>query len=93
VRALFGYIAKDVGPTAALLLAIDAATPRAADSAAVLMRANLESAAECADNDGAAAPMPPVQLLYGPSARVDCRSARMLPGTPPAIQARVVVNR
>lgn len=93
VRTLFGYIATDVGANAALLLAIDAATPQTADSAAVLMRATLDSAVECADGDAAAAPTPPVQLLYGPSARLGCRSARVLPGSPPAIQARVVVSR
>lgn len=93
VRTLFGYIATDVGASAALLLAIDAATPQAADSAAVLMRATLDSAIECANGDASTAASPPVQLLYGPSARLGCRSARVLPGSPPAIQARVVVNR
>jgi hypothetical protein len=93
VRTLFGYIATDVGASTALLLAIDAARPRAADSAAVLMRATLDSAIECANGDAAAAAAPPVQLLYGPSARLECRSARVLPGSPAAIQARVVVAR
>jgi hypothetical protein len=93
VRTLFGYIATDVGASAALLLAIDATAPAVADSAAVLMRATLENAVECAEGDAASAVAPPVQLLYGPSARLGCRSARVLPGSPPAIQARVVVNR
>ena len=94
VRTLFAYIATDVGASAALLLGIEATTPRAADSAAVLMRATLDSAVECADGEaGTATVSPPVQLLYGPSARLGCRSARVLPGSPPAIQARVVVNR
>jgi hypothetical protein len=92
VRRLFDYIATDVGASAALLLAIDAVAPQTADSAAVLMRAALESAVDCANGDGATE-LPPVQLLYGPSARLGCRSARVLPGSPPAIQARVVVNR
>jgi hypothetical protein len=96
VRTLFGYIATDVGASVSVLLAIDAATPQLADSAAILMRAHYGSAVECADDDAAATPAavtPPLQLVYGPSARLACRSARVLPGVPPAIQARVVVNR
>jgi len=97
VRTLFGYIATDVGASAALLLGIEAATPQAADSAAVLMRATLNNAEECANEDAAqataSASSPAVQLLYGPSARLGCRTARVLPGSPPAIQARVIVNR
>ena len=93
VRTLFGYIATDVGASAALLLAIDATTPQVADSAAVLMRATLNSALECGESNSAAGATPPVQLLYGPSARLGCRTARVLEGTPPGVAARVVVNR
>lgn len=94
VRTLFGYIATDVGASAALLLAIEASSPQAADSAASLMRATLNSALECANDDGSPPPpQPPVQLVYGPSARMSCRSARVLSGATPAISARVVVER
>jgi hypothetical protein len=93
VRTLFGYIATDVGADAAVLLAIDAPTQVAADSAAVLMRATYDSAFECVDGDQSAAASPTVQLVYGPSARLSCRSARVLTGAPAGIQARVVVNR
>jgi hypothetical protein len=93
VRTLFGYIATDVGASAALLLAIDADSPQQADSAAVLMRATLNNAVECGEGNEAPAAEPQVQLLYGPSARLSCRTARVIAGSPPAVSARVVVNR
>lgn len=93
VRTLLGYIATDVGADAAVLLAIDAPARAAADSAATLLRATYDSAFECADDGGTNGSRPEIQLVYGPSARLSCRSARVLPGAPSGIQARVVVNR
>lgn len=89
IRTLLGYIATDVGPSAALLLAIDAASPQAADSAAVLVRATLGNAAECGELSGVSATSR-VRLLYGPSARLTCLSARELND---GILARVQVQR
>lgn len=89
VRTLLGYIATDVGASAALLLAVDAATPQAADSATVLVRATLGNAAECGDI-AAAATTSRVRLLYGPSARLTCLSAQALPN---GVFARVQVPR
>lgn len=89
VRTLLGYIATDVGASAALLLAIDAPTPQAADSATVLVRATLGNAAECGDI-AAAATTSRVRLLYGPSARLTCLSAQALSN---GVFARVQVPR
>lgn len=89
VRTLLGYIATDVGASAALLLAIDASTPQVADSATVLVRATLGNAAECGDIT-AAATTSRVRLLYGPSARLTCLSAQALPN---GVFARVQVPR
>ncbi|CAN5887050.1 hypothetical protein BH23GEM9_BH23GEM9_00730 [soil metagenome] len=93
VQTLFGYIATDVAADAAVLLAIDGPTPAAADSVAVLMRAHYTSSAECRDADLPDAAGLPIRLLFGPSARISCRSVRHLGGTAPGINARVVVGR
>jgi hypothetical protein len=92
VRALLGYIATDVGADASVLLAIDGASQSAADSAAILMRATFGNAAECAEDSQPVQPAP-VRLLYGPSARLSCLSARNVAGTTPGIVARIEVGR
>lgn len=93
VRRLFAYIATDVGASAAVLLAIDAPTVQLADSAAVLMRAHYGNDVECAGDGMAGGERGPVRLLYGPSARLSCRSARALPGDLPGVVAGVVFQR
>jgi hypothetical protein len=92
VRTLFGYIATDVGADAAVLLAIDAAQPAIADSAAVLMRAHYTSAHECRTAAIEPGAVGSIRLLYGPTARISCTTARALPGQP-GIHANVVVAR
>jgi hypothetical protein len=94
VRALLGYIATDVGGTAALVLGIDADDQAVGDSAAVLIRAAFDNALDCGDNPPAA----PVgglamRLFYGPEARMTCTNAHVIAGNPNAIVARVVVER
>jgi len=93
VRALLGYVATDVGPNAALAIAVDAPTPQAGDSVAVLLRAVYTSARECAGPDTAGSAAGRIQLFYGPSARVRCARARTInyEGTP--ITADLVVAR
>ncbi len=95
VRTLLSYIATDVGATAAVVFGIDAPTPKAADSVAVLLRAAYANAWECADQgrDGAATPESGLRLFYGPSVRMDCEEAHVLsvPGHP--IAAQLVVGR
>ena len=89
---LLGYIATDVPADAALILALDGPTPAAADTVAREIRATIADASECRDGEGAAA-QPAVRLLYGPSARIRCLSARTLTGATTGIVARVEVGR
>lgn len=91
VRTLLNYIATDVPADAALILAFDGPTQAVADSAATMVRATVAAASDCRDDDSIA--QPGVRLLYGPSARVRCLSARNLPGTVPGIVARLEVGR
>jgi hypothetical protein len=91
VRTLLNYMATDVPADAPLVLAFDGPAPELADSAAVMMLATLGDASECRDEPQAAEPS--VRLLYGPSARVRCLSARNLPGDQPGIVARLEVGR
>lgn len=91
VRTLLNYIATDVPADAPLLLAFDGPAPELADSAATMMRATIGDASECRAEPQA--PEPTVRLLYGPSARVRCLSARNLPGDQPGIVARLEVGR
>jgi hypothetical protein len=91
VQTLFGYIATDVMADAAVLLAVDGPTAAVADSIALLMRAHYTTASDC--ESATLPPELPVRLLYGPAARISCRSAQPLAGGVPAIQARVIVGR
>jgi hypothetical protein len=97
IRTLLGYIATDVGSNAAILLAIEAASPQLADSATVLMRATLGNSIECAAADQSQAQQArqarealPVRLLYGPSARMQCLSAQAMAD---GVYARVRLQR
>lgn len=90
MNRLIDYFATDVPGDAALLLALDGPSPQAADSAAWMIRATMANASECGDQAQDVAPA--VILLYGPSARVRCRSARAVPGTAPGIVARLEVG-
>lgn len=90
VRTLLGYIATDVGSNAAIVLAIDAQSPALADSAATLMRATLGSGLECVTAAEQQQPSQPLRLLYGPSARMRCTDARVLPS---GVYARLQLQR
>jgi hypothetical protein len=92
VQTLFGYIATDVGAAVAVLLAVDG-TPQVADSVALLMRAHYSNAQECTQSTIPAGTPLSVRLLYGPSARLTCRSSALLDGEPPGVAARVTVLR
>lgn len=93
VRTLLGYIATDVGGTASVLLALEAPTPQLADSAALLLRAAFEQVNDCRGRGpGDDASAQSLRLFYGPTARIDCESARLLQGTPAPTAARVVVR-
>lgn len=93
VRTLLGYIATDVGGAASVLLAIEAPSPMAADSTALLLRAAFEQANDCRGRGPAAdAAAQTVRLFYGPQARIDCVRAGPLDGSPAPTLARVVVR-
>lgn len=95
VRTLLSYIATDVGPNAAIMMAIDTPTPEAGDTVATLLQAAYTSANECASTDGSQ-PTPRtgrVRLFYGPSARVQCQSARILSGAGTPTIAELLVGR
>jgi hypothetical protein len=96
VRSLLSYYATDVGGTAAVLLALQATTPQAADSAALLLRSAFGTVLDC----GAQTATPPtttgsgtLRFFYGPQARIQCERGRLLTASPPAILGRVVVGR
>jgi hypothetical protein len=95
VRLLLGYIATDVEPNAAIIMAITGPTPQAADSIATLLRAAYTNALECVPpNGGPPAAMGTLRLFYGPSARVQCREARPLTqNVDGGILANLVVSR
>ena len=91
VTTLLSYFATDVGADAAVVLALDGPTQQIADSAAVLMRAVMTSARECRNTPQLGSDIP-VRLLYGPSARITCPSARVVEGNA-GVVARVQVER
>lgn len=93
VRALFSYIANDVGAVVPVLLAIDGPTPQLADSAAILMRAHYGNELECSAGEIPANTPLPVRLLYGPSARLRCVTSGILPGQPPGVAAEILFGR
>lgn len=87
------YFATDVPADAAVILALDGPTPAAADSVAREIRATISDASECRATDAGDAAQPPLRLLYGPSARIRCESARTLTGAARGIVARLQVGR
>jgi hypothetical protein len=97
VRTLLSYIATDVGPNAAVMIAIDAPTPAAGDSVATLLRAAYTNALECVqqgtDGPSRTRQTGTVRLFYGPSARVRCSQARTLEASGDPILAQLIVSR
>lgn len=95
VRTLLSYIATDVGANAAVVFALNSTTPQAADSVAVLLRAAYGNAWECAQasGDGGGSAPTDLRLFYGPSVRMRCQSARVLPAPGNPIAAQLVVGR
>lgn len=94
-RTLLEYVATDVGATVPLLLAVEAPTPAAADSVAILMRALYPTTWDCTDAGRAGEPAPAlgVRLFHGPTVRVACTAARQLAGADSPIVARLVIGR
>lgn len=92
-RTLLAYIASDVGANAAIMMAIDAPSPQAADSMAILLRAAYSTAGECALEAAEGGDAGSVRLYYGPSARVRCRAARFVGGPGAPVLAELIVGR
>lgn len=76
VRALLGYVGSDVSGTAGLLLGIEMPDAQVGDSIAVLMRAYLTDARECAGRTATTTPV--IRVFYGPRARLACQRAEVL---------------
>ena len=91
VRAFLDYVATDVMANAAVAVAIEAPSPAVGDSLAAVLDPVFTDARLCAGRE----PGPPLRmrLFYGPEARIACAGARTLPGEPPAVLARLVVQR
>jgi hypothetical protein len=80
IRTLLAYIASDVLPNAAVLLAIEPPTPALGDSVSILTRAAFADAWECT-RDGRTNPIVtdlPIRLFYGPAVRMTCESAERI---------------
>lgn len=97
VRTLLSYIASDVGHNVPLVLAVTAPTTAVDDSVAVLLRAAFANARDCGarptnGESGGVAPVP-LELLYGPAARLQCETAALLDGGLGGVSARLIVNR
>lgn len=96
VRSLLSYYATDVGGTSAVLLALQATTPQAADSAALLLRSAFGTVLDCgerAETPAAPASSGTLRFFYGPQARIQCERGSLLNASPPTILGRVVVGR
>lgn len=94
VTRLLGYVATDVFPNAAIILAVRTATPAQADTMAVATRAAMGDAWECtqASRQGGSPSPATLRLFYFPAARIQCESARVL-NSPPGITAQLIVQR
>lgn len=98
VRALLQYVATDVMPHAAVVLAVDVADPAAGDSLAALLDPALTDAQACGREEGRTAPAAvqrqvEMRLFYGPPAIMTCRSVRVLNGARAPVLAQLVVGR
>lgn len=82
VETLLKYVADDVGPTAALLLAVEPPTPAMGDSVSVLTRAAFADVWECTPEgkSGASAAHLPVRVFAGPAVRLRCKTAENVTG-------------
>jgi hypothetical protein len=80
IRTLLAYIATDVLPNAAVLLAIEPAIPALGDSISILTRAAFADAWECTRDGRTNSTVTdlPIRLFYGPAVRMTCESAERI---------------
>jgi hypothetical protein len=93
IRALTGYIATDVMPRAAVVLAVLPPDQAAGEALASLLQPLFVDAAACVRQTAGeeTAPAPALRLFYGPPALVRCESGRFLEGPTAPVFARLVV--
>lgn len=99
VRALLNYIATDVMPQAAVVLAVNAPDPAAAEQVSMLLRPVFSDASNCrsrgrgsANASGNGLEQSRMRLYYGPDTLLRCSSARPLGAGGPLV-ARLVLGR
>jgi hypothetical protein len=93
VDTLLKYIATDVAGNAAVILAVQAATPAIGDTMVALTRAYMADAWECSENFKRNEPQPQMamRLFYFPPVRIRCESARTLNTANRPVTARFIV--
>lgn len=99
LHAFLEYVATDVYPEAAVVVAVDVPDVPVGDSVAALLRPAFREAQDCiagesTDNGPPLLPAPVgMRLFYGPELRIRCEEARIVEGEPAAVFARLVVAR
>lgn len=88
------YYASDVGNASAVLLAVETATPAAADSVTLALRSALASLADCGERGSQGAQATgTLRLFHGPQARIACERGQVVQAEPATLSAHVVVAR
>lgn len=93
VKALLRYVATDVMPEAAVVLAVEVPDAATGDSVAAFLDPAFRDARACLAGRGAERRSAGMRLFYGPEARLRCEDARLLGGDDSPILARLVVGR
>ncbi len=75
VGKLLEYVATDVDPTAAVVIAVAVPSPAVGDSVALMLAPGFFDALDCGDAATAPSASDGMRLFYGPEARLYCRSA------------------
>jgi hypothetical protein len=93
LTALARYVATDVSPGAAVIMAVAVPSAAVGDSVARLLSPMYEGVTRCGVPPGSVEDVP-VRMFIGPEARIYCRDARVTP-TPAGdrVQADLVVGR
>ena len=73
--SLLDYIATDVDPTAAVIMAVAVPTPEVGDSVAAMLSPLYEDAIMCETGPATRASRGGIRLFYGPEARIYCNNA------------------
>lgn len=95
IKALLSYVASDVMPQAAVVLAIDVPDSATGDSIAGLLSPVFRDVRSCLGqtDDESTETEAGMRLFYGPEARLRCESARPLAQGGSPLIARLIVGR